>query len=113
MTCSFCNCQLDGRNCQSCTLYNGAVVAQKFAAQEIAQQRDATARDAWLNEHGIFAWVRTKTGQVTMQLGSPEEAAPFVALTQAMRRIEKPWRKADWKAQLAEDRAKQAAAVKR
>lgn len=112
MRCSFCNSEKDGGSCPACFLYNGAVAAQKAAATEIALQRNQTARDAWLNEYGIFARVDTEAGPVTIQLGSEEEAAPFVYLTGAIRRIKSPWRKADIKERLKEDRAKQRAAIK-
>ena len=71
------------RHCPSCELYNAAVAGQKAAADSIARSRQPKAKDAWLNEYGVFAWV----GGVVLQLGAPEEAAPFVALTRAANRV--------------------------
>lgn len=81
-----CDCgrRVSGRDtCPSCDLYNAAVHAQKAAAQRIAKDFDHRARDAWLNEHGVFAWI----GASTAQVGTREQAAPFVALTGAARRV--------------------------
>ena len=69
--------------CPSCDLYNAAVTAQNAAALEIARNYHPHARDAWLNEHGIFAWI----DGVTVQVGSKEQAAPFTAMTSAARRV--------------------------
>ena len=69
--------------CSSCELYNTAVAAQKAAAHDLATRRYPGAVGAWLNEYGIFAHV----GDQAIQVGSPEEAAPFVALTDAARRV--------------------------
>jgi hypothetical protein len=69
--------------CSSCELYNTAVAAQKAAAHDLATRRYPDAKDAWLNEHGVFA----RVDGIAIQLGSPEEAAPFVALTAAARRV--------------------------
>lgn len=72
-----------GKQCPSCELYNAAVAAQRAAAADIATERNPKAESAWLNEHGIFAFV----DGATVQLGTPEEAAPFVALTTAARGV--------------------------
>lgn len=85
-------CEYDGETvvdgyCPSCELYNAAVHAQQTAAQHIATQKAPEARDAWLNEYGVFA----RVGDVTMQLGSAEEAAPFSALTGEARRVKGPF----------------------
>ncbi len=72
-----------GERCPSCVLYNAAITAINVAADEIAKAYDRTARDAWMNDHGIYAWI----GNVTVMVGSPEQAAPFVALTGATRRV--------------------------
>lgn len=72
-----------GERCPSCTLYNAAVTAINTAAKEIATAYDSRARDAWMNGHGVFAWI----GDAIAQVGSPEQAAPFVALTGACRRV--------------------------
>lgn len=69
--------------CPSCNLYNAAVTAQNAAAQEIARNYDPSARDAWLNEHGVFAWI----DDVTVQVGSFYEAQPFVRMTAAARHV--------------------------
>jgi hypothetical protein len=89
MRCEFCCTHLVKRastgdwHCPSCELYNAAVAALKAAAESIARNRQPKAKDAWLNEYGVFAWV---DGVVT-QLGAPEETAPFVALTKAATRV--------------------------
>ena len=99
MRCEFCSTTLVKRestgdwHCPSCELYNAAVAALKAAAGSIARNRQPKAKDAWLNEYGVFAWV----DGVVMQLGAPEEAAPFNALTGAAARVttfmdEKPLR---------------------
>ncbi len=72
-----------GERCPSCVLYNAAITAINAAASEIATAYDSRARDAWMNDHGIFAWI----GDVTAQVGTPEQAAPFVAITSAARRV--------------------------
>ncbi|HEX6053723.1 MAG TPA: hypothetical protein VFZ21_30850 [Gemmatimonadaceae bacterium] len=82
-------CEYDGhehdaeKECPSCQLYSAAVAAQGAAAQSLAVARgaDPGAR-TWLNEYGIF-------GQVDgsyVEVGTREEAAPFVALTANPRR---------------------------
>jgi hypothetical protein len=84
--------------CPSCNLYNAAVHAQKAAAEHIAKTADSTATGAWLNEYGVFAWVDCKDSghpdvkRVCTQLGTPEEAAPFAALTGAARQVTKFWK---------------------
>ena len=82
-----------GERCPSCTLYNAAVTAINAAAQEIASSYDRTARDAWMNDHGIFAWI----GGVTAMVGTPEQAAPFCALTSAARKVTEFKRSSDTK----------------
>jgi len=77
-------CERDGNTvtngyCPSCELYNAAVHAQRTAAQYIAKQKAPGAKRAWLNAYGVFAWV----DGVAVQLGTPEEAAPFSGLTTA------------------------------
>jgi len=72
-------------HCPSCELYNAAVAGLKAAADSIARNRQPKAKDAWLNEYGVFAWV----DGVVMQLAAPEETAPFVALTKAATQVTK------------------------
>ncbi len=72
-----------GERCPSCALYNAAITAVNAAAAEIATTYDRTARDAWMNGHGVFAWV----GESTALVGSPEQAAPFMALLDATRAV--------------------------
>ena len=67
--------------CPSCVLYNAAVAAQKAAADSVAREQNPNAKDAWLNEHGIFAFV----DGVATQVADARAAAPFVALTAAAR----------------------------
>lgn len=74
----------DREHCPSCELYNAAVAAQRAAAQSIAEARFPGAKDAFLNVHGVMAWV----GGVCMEVGSASEAAPFAKLTGAVRRTE-------------------------
>jgi hypothetical protein len=69
--------------CPSCLLYNAAVAAQHAAAKQIANDHVPPAKDAWLNEHGVFGWV----GGVCKQIGTKQMAAPFVALTGQARRV--------------------------
>lgn len=69
--------------CPSCELYNAAVHAQQAAADHIAKSFHRKATGAWLNEHGAFADIKG----IKRQVGSPEQAAPFVALTGAARRV--------------------------
>jgi hypothetical protein len=87
MRCAFCSTPCVKRatkwRCPSCDLYAAAIDAQQAAANSIARSRSPKAKYAFLNEYGVFAWV----GDVLMQLGSPEEAAPFKALTQAAIRV--------------------------
>lgn len=73
----------DDHGCSSCELYNAAVTAVNAAAQEIATNFHVAARDAWLNEHGVFAWI----GKKTVQVGTPYEAAPFMKLITAARGV--------------------------
>jgi hypothetical protein len=82
--CEFCSCVLLANgDCRSCNLYNAAVVAQQAAALHIAKTVEPRASRAWLNEYGVFAWVRGKA----VRVGTSEQAAPFVALTSAARRV--------------------------
>lgn len=83
-------CERDGQTvtdgyCPSCELYSAAVHAQKTAAQHIASEKVPGARDAWLNEYGVFAYV----DGVSVQVGTPEEAAPFDQMTNAACRVVK------------------------
>lgn len=76
-------CKYDGRDlaegepCPECKMYNAAVAAQEAAALRIAKDFDPTTVRAWLNTHGVFA----DTSTVTKQVGTPEQAAPFLMLT--------------------------------
>ena len=81
-------CEYDGAEvvngyCPSCELYNAGVHAQQAGASYLAKQKHPRAVHAWLNEYGVFAWVNG----VSLQVGTPEEAAPFVELTAAARRV--------------------------
>lgn len=69
--------------CPSCELYNAAVDAQQAAAKSIAEDRYPKAERAWLNSHGIYAFVDGKA----IEVGTAEEAAPFAALTTAARKV--------------------------
>lgn len=99
--CEQCGQQLVDNVCLSgCLLYNAAVTAAKVAAQHIASARLPGARDAYLNEYGIFAWVflpkpgksRSKSDPgVLVQIGSAEEAAPFDRLTTVAIKVKKFW----------------------
>ena len=72
------------RYCPSCEMYNAAVEAQQRAAQALAKVHDCDVNGrAWLNEYGVFAY---RDG-VCVQIGTPEMAAPFVALTSAALRV--------------------------
>ena len=85
--CDFCGSPvISNGECPSCLAYNAAVAAQKVAAMEIARAFNARAQRAWLNEHGVFAWVRGKAVQVALA----DIAAPFVALTGAARKVKFP-----------------------
>lgn len=83
--CEFCTVYFDAKRetCPSCALYDAAVQAQHVAATAIAHRQYARASGAWLNEYGVFADING----IKMQVGTPEEAAPFVALTGAARRV--------------------------
>lgn len=83
MICENCDTEMIDNRCPSCDLYDAAVVAQGMAAHEIATARFPGARNAWLNEHGIFAFVES----CSVQVGTAEEAAPFAALTTACRAV--------------------------
>jgi hypothetical protein len=91
MRCEYCNhpfrTDQDGDFvCDSCDLYNAAVAAQKAAAQHIATAFDRRAKNAWLNEFGVFAQI----GELmAVQVGTPEQAAPFFELTGEARRVKK------------------------
>lgn len=82
-------CEYDGteltprERCPSCELYNAGVMAQQAAAAHIAMSYHLRAKDAWLNDHGVFAWI----DGVTVQVGTPEQAAPFIDVTRAARRV--------------------------
>lgn len=81
-----CDCgrsYLRNGTCPSCELYNAAVMAQQTAANHIAKAYHLSATGAWLNEHGVFADIKG----IKRQVGTPEQAAPFVALTSAARRV--------------------------
>lgn len=80
--CTWCGYPLEGMRCRSCELYNAAVNAQQAAARTIAETRHPGAKDAFLNSHGIMAWV----GGVCRQVGTAEEAAPFARLTSEARK---------------------------
>ena len=73
--------------CRSCQTYYAAVAAQQAAAVALATTRRESATGAWLNEHGVFAWV----DGIVMQLGTKAEAAPFVALTSIARDVKVHW----------------------
>lgn len=85
INCEFCTVYYDPERetCPSCALYDAAVRAQQVAAQNIACRQHSRATRAWLNEYGVFAFI----DGISMQVGTPEEAAPFVALTSAARRV--------------------------
>jgi hypothetical protein len=83
--CDFCNSPMRGE-CPSCLAYNASVAAQQAAAKEIALAYDANAKDAYLNQYGVFARVKG----IMRQVGSKEIAAPFVALTGAAREVKFP-----------------------
>lgn len=86
--CGACECHEVTREvCPSCELYNAAVDAQRRAATAIAKSRRPTATDAWINPHGVFAWV----GGIAMQVGTAEEAAPFAELTTRARVVNCFW----------------------
>lgn len=68
-----------GAYCRGCALYNAAVDAQRAAAESFARAIDHRAKDAWLNEYGIFAWV----DGVVHEFAGSTEVAPFAALTSA------------------------------
>jgi len=87
MRCEMCNCELNSSDeCPSCNLYNAAVRAQQAAAKQIAEDFNPRADRAWLNEHGVFAYL----DGVTVQPGTPAMAAPFVALTAVVRTVRFP-----------------------
>lgn len=74
--------------CPSCDLYNAAVRAQQAAAKEIASAYHVRAKDAWLNQYGVFADI----DGIKRQIGTPEQAAPFAALTAAARKVKAFWK---------------------
>lgn len=63
--------------------HNAAIEAQRNAACAIATARVPRAVEAYLNGYGIFAWVDDQL----VQLGTPEEAAPFAGLTTLARQV--------------------------
>lgn len=74
------------RMCESCERYNAAVKAQQAAADHFAMTRihhPALPIQAHLNVFGAFG--RNSKG-VSAQTATPEEAAPFVALTTEARK---------------------------
>lgn len=81
--CYWCGTEPRNGRCASCDLYNAAVDAQKAAAHSLATARHPNAKDAFLNEYGVMAWV----GGVCKQVGSPDEAAPFARLTGEARKV--------------------------
>lgn len=92
MKCEWCGTAnlAPGEECLSCGLYNAAVEAQQAAAKRIALDFHPSAKDAWLNEYGVFADVEG----IKRQVGTPEQAAPFVALTSATRKVTTFWQPA-------------------
>lgn len=82
-SCDSCGKPIDTRECPSCNLYNAAVEAQYAAAGKIARDYEYSAIYSWLNEYGVWA----RIDGVIVQVGSPEQAAPFVALTKAVDRV--------------------------
>ena len=80
--CEFCNLEFaDDSTCGSCALYNAAVAAQRAAAMSVAKAFNPRCTKPWLNDHGIFAWIDGHT----VRVGTAAMAAPFVALTAAVR----------------------------
>ncbi len=89
MICEHCSTELVDDECPSCDLYSAAVAAQQAAAQHIAKRRFPKAEGAILNEYGgVLAWVDGKF----IQVGTIEEAMPFVALTRAVRYVTVFWK---------------------
>ncbi len=87
MRCDFCgHLIVASRPCPSCILYNAAVAAEKAAAESLAKAFDWRAKDAWLNQFGVFAFVNGKT----VQVAGPKVAAPFDRLERQMRRLRFP-----------------------
>ena len=86
--CDFCGTDLIDNRCPSCDLYNAAVSAIQAAAQRIVRNRGGDPKEpCWVNEYGIFGWRDGKC----VQMGTPEEAAPFEALTSAARKVTVFW----------------------
>lgn len=81
--CEYCMWWKTRNSACGCSLYNAGVAAQNAAAQSIADARHPGAQGAWLNEYGVFAVVNG----VSQQVGTAQEAAPFVALTSQMNRV--------------------------
>ena len=75
-----------GNRCPSCVLYNAAVEAQKAAASYLAKEFHPRASRAWMNEHGVFAWLNGHT----MQVAGPKVSAPFERAITASRRVAFP-----------------------
>jgi hypothetical protein len=86
--CELCGYEVTRALCPSCELYNAAVAAQNAAAKAIARARQPHAINAFLNEHGVFAYLDGGC----IQLATAEEAAPFAALTTAARVVTSFWR---------------------
>lgn len=90
--CIICGGTISSRNgkpwsCASCAIYNAAVAAEHAAAESIARERYPGAERAWLNRHGVFAFV----DNICTRVGSAEEAAVFVGLTTRARAVENFW----------------------
>jgi hypothetical protein len=85
--CNACGSPMRPRKpCPSCTMYNAAVSASMTAARSLARVFDWRSENAWLNEHGVFAWVSDKA----VQVAGPEVSAPFVALFEEVRGVKFP-----------------------
>lgn len=70
--------------CSACEAYNAAAEAQRAAAESfaIARCEGYLLGTAWLNQHGAFANNKNHSG---IQVATPEEVAPFAALTTVAR----------------------------
>ena len=62
-------------SCAACELHQAAVLGVEVAVKKLALSRNPRVNgSAWVNRYGIFALV----DGVTVQIGSSEEAAPFM-----------------------------------
>lgn len=73
-------------DCPRCVLCSAGISAVHAAALYLGKQLDPKCERAHMNEYGIFADVNGAYGQI----GTPEMAAPFMELHNAIDKVAEP-----------------------